>query len=148
MCTLLNTVFFKKHIFSGSLLNRHFSMCPKRSCKTISTTVSEMASSNYTNADKVSPTVILNFRPTVQVTKSIPKVTFVTVINDIGSSMGLWLGASVFSIFKMVKAAPAQWSSSYDDLLNMRSRLTFAVTIFATLVSISMGIGFFYMSFA
>ena len=123
-------------------------MCPKRSCKTISTTVSEMASSNYTNADMVSKTVILNFRPTVQVTKSIPKVTFVTVINDIGSSMGLWLGASVFSIFKMVKAAPAQWSSSYDDFSNMRSRLTFAVTIFATLVSISMGIGFFYMSFA
>ena len=107
-----------------------------------------MASSNYTNADMVSKTVILNFRPTVQVTKSIPKMSFVTVINDIGSSMGLWLGASVFSIFKMVKAAPAQWSSSYDDFLNMRSRLTFAVTIFATLVSISMGIGFFYMSFA
>ena len=106
-----------------------------------------MASSNYTNADMVSKTVILNFRPTVQVTKSIPKVTFVTVINDIGSSMGLWLGASVFSIFKMVKAAPAQWSSSYADSSNMRSRLTFSVTIFATLVSISMGIGFFYMSF-
>ena len=123
-------------------------MCPKRSCKAISTTVSEMASSNYTNPDKVSPRVILNFRPTVQVTKSIPKMSFVTVINDIGSSMGLWLGASVFSIFKMVKAAPAQWSSSYADFLNMRSRLTFAVTIFATLVSISMGIGFFYMSFA
>ena len=87
-------------------------MCPKRSCKTISTTVSEMASSNYTNADKVSPTVILNFLPTVQVTKSIPKVTFVTVINDIGSSMGLWLGESVFSIFKMVQIAPTQCCSS------------------------------------
>ena len=107
-----------------------------------------MASSNYTNADKVSPTVILNFLPTVQVTKSIPKVTFVTVINDIGSSMGLWLGASVFSIFKMVQTAPTQCCSSNDAFANLRNTLTFAVTIFATLVSISMGAVFFVMSFA
>ena len=122
-------------------------MCPKRSCKTISTTVSEMASSNYTNADMVSKRVILNFRPTVQVTKSIPKMSFVTVINDIGSSMGLWLGASVFSIFKMVQAAPLKCCSSNDAFANLRNTLTFAVTIFATLVSISIGAVFFFMSF-
>ena len=122
-------------------------MCPKRSCKTISTTVSEMASSNYTNADKVSPTVILNFLPTVQVTKSIPKVTFVTVINDIGSSMGLWLGASVFSIFKMVQTASAQCSSN-AAFVNVRSVLTIAVIIIAILLSILVGVVFFYFSFA
>ena len=123
-------------------------MCPKRSCKTISTTVSEMASSNYTNADKVSPTVILNFLPTVQVTKSIPKVTFVTVINDIGISMGLWLGASVFSIFKMVQTAPTQCCSSNAAFVNVRSMLTIVVTIIAILLSILVGIVFFYFSFA
>ena len=124
-------------------------MCPKRSCTTIRTTVSEMASSNYTNnADNVSNTVILNFLPTVQVTKSIPKVTFVTVINDIGSSMGLWLGASVFSIFKMVQTAPTQCCSSNAAFVNVRSKLTFAVTVLAILLSILVGVGFFYISFA
>ena len=107
-----------------------------------------MASSNYTNnAVKVSKMVILNFRPTVQVTKSIPKMSFVTVINDIGSSMGLWLGASVFSIFKMVQAAPLKCCSSNAAFANLRNTLTFAVTIFATLVSISMGAVFFFVSF-
>ena len=123
-------------------------MCPKRSCNTIRTTVSEMASSNYNNADNVSNTVVLNFRPTVLVTKSIPKVTFVTVINDIGSSMGLWLGASVFSIFKMVQAAPTQCCSSNAAFVNVRSMLTIVVTIIAILLSILVGIVFFYCSFA
>ena len=30
------------------------------------------------------------------------KVTPVTLLNDFGSSMGLWLGISVFSIFELV----------------------------------------------
>ena len=52
--------------------------------------------------------LVFNFNPTVQVTQSIEKVTLISLFNDFGSSMGLWLGISVFSIFEMVKRLALQ----------------------------------------
>ena len=47
--------------------------------------------------------VILNFNPKVTVTQSILEITLFDVINNIGSSMGLWIGISVFSTFKTIR---------------------------------------------
>ena len=46
----------------------------------------------------------LNFIPTVRITRSVEKLTPVSLLNDFGSSMGLWLGISVFSMFEMVSS--------------------------------------------
>ena len=51
---------------------------------------------------------MFNFNPTVQVTHSVEKVNLISLFNDFGSSMGLWLGISVFSVFEMVKSFALQ----------------------------------------
>ena len=84
----------------GTFLNSFYSICPKKPCKTIKTSVSLRASADL--IELPSKYVAFNFQPTVIVKRSIPKVTVVSVVNDIGSSLGLWLGASAFSIFKMI----------------------------------------------
>ena len=53
--------------------------------------------------------MIFNFEPIVRVKKSIPQMTMLNVINDIGSSMGLWLGFSIYSVFKMLQFASYAW---------------------------------------
>ena len=47
--------------------------------------------------------VAFNFNPSVKVFRSIEKIPLVSLLNDFGSSMGLWLGVSVFSIYDMAK---------------------------------------------
>ena len=47
--------------------------------------------------------VELNFDPNVRMTKSILKTGTFDVLNNIGSSMGFWLGCSIFSIFQTFK---------------------------------------------
>ena len=55
--------------------------------------------------------LVLNFGSIVRVQKSIRKMTMLNVINDIGSSMGLWLGLSTYSIFKMLQSASSAWGN-------------------------------------
>ena len=75
------------------------------------------------------------------VTRSIPKVTVVNVVNDIGSSLGLWLGASAFSIFKMIPTT--QTFCSY----RLASRyLTLAAATVATFLFVSFGLIIMYFS--
>ena len=45
-------------------------------------------------------TLAFNVNPTVIMTRSIMKTSLFDVINNVGSSMGLWLGISIFSIFQ------------------------------------------------
>ena len=90
-------------------------------------------------------------RSPIQVTQSIPKVTFMTVINDIGSSLGLWLGASIFSIFKMIQTVPLVCSSStsQSSASGAAQRYVFTiVVVFATLGCISLGVVFAYLPFS
>ena len=44
----------------------------------------------------------LEVNPMVERFKRIRKVTLFTVINNIGSSMGLWLGVSIFIIYEII----------------------------------------------
>ena len=84
-------------------LNNHNGICPKKPCTTLATSISGRLSPwahlPYPNF------VAFNLQPSVQVIKSIPKVTFLDLINNVGSSSGLWIGASMFSLFEMFQAA-------------------------------------------
>ena len=82
--------------------------------------------------------VAFNFQPTVIVTRSIPKVTVVNVVNDIGSSLGLWLGASAFSIFKMIPTT--QTFCSYRRASRYLNYLTLAAATVATFLFLSFGL--------
>ena len=98
-----------QHI-ADPLLNTHYSVCPK-ACKTLKTTVSKRLSSGSKENNDFLRTLILNFGPIVSLQKSIPTMTMLNVINDIGSSMGLWLGFSTYSIFKMLLLASYAWTN-------------------------------------
>ena len=69
-------------------------------------------SSGFKERGSVLRNLLLNFEPLVRVRKSIPKMTMLNVINDIGSSMGLWLGLSTYSIFKMLQSASSAWGTN------------------------------------
>ena len=43
------------------------------------------------------------FSSHVPVSESIPKLTLLSVINDLGSSAGLWLGVSLATVFTKVR---------------------------------------------
>ena len=129
-------VFF---LSQGTFLNSFYSICPKKPCKTIKTSVSLRASADF--IELPSKYVAFNFQPTVIVTRSIPKVTVVNVVNDIGSSLGLWLGASAFSIFKMIPTTQTFCSNSRGCRY-----LLLCTATFATLCFISIGSTIMYFS--
>ena len=129
-------VFF---LSQGTFLNSFYSICPKKPCKVINTSVSLRASSDI--IELPSKYVAFNFQPTVIVTRSIPKVTTVNVINDIGSSLGLWLGASAFSIFKMIPT-----TQTFCSYRRASRYLTLAAATVATFLFLSFGVfGFYYV---
>ena len=45
------------------------------------------------------------FGSQVELVQSLPKLTVLSVINDIGSSLGLWLGISLYTIYELVTLA-------------------------------------------
>ena len=98
------------HHISEPLLNSHYSVCPKP-CKTLRTTASKQLSPGFKERRYMLRNLVLNFGPIVRVQKSIRKMTMLNVINDIGSSMGLWLGLSTYSIFKMLQSASSAWGN-------------------------------------
>ena len=69
--------------------------------------------------------LVLNFGPIVRVQKSIRKMTMLNVINDIGSSMGLWLGLSTYSIFKMLQSASSAWGNKKVVIFIISTMLTY-----------------------
>ena len=71
-------------------------------CQTV-TVNSQLKHANYNVGNSSMAQIILTFNPEVKVTKSIQEITLFEVINNIGSSMGLWVGISVFSIFKSIR---------------------------------------------
>ena len=123
----------------GTFLNSFYSICPKKPCKTIKTSVSLRASADL--IELPSKYVAFNFQPIVIVTRSIPKVTTVNVINDIGSSLRLWLGASAFSIFKMIPTTQTFCSNSRACRYLLLGTATFATLCF-------IAIGFIIMYFS
>ena len=73
------------------------------------------------------------------------------LVVDIGSSLGLWLGASIFSIFKMIQTVPLVCSSStsQSSASGAAQRYIFTIVVlFATLGFISLGVVFVYLPFS
>ena len=80
--------------------------------------MSKRLSSGFKERGNVLRNLLLNFEPIVRVKKSIPQMTILNVINDIGSSVGLWLGFSTYSVFKMLQSASYAWSYKKVDTYN------------------------------
>ena len=80
--------------------------------------MSKRLSSGFRERTYVLRNILLNFEPIVRVQKSIPKMTMLNVINDIGSSMGLWLGLSTYSIFEMLQSALSGWANKKVTTFN------------------------------
>ena len=70
----------------------------KKPCKSIK--IKSEFSTNF-NLGYYTSTIDINFNPIIKTTKSILKTDVMDVINNVGSSMGLWLGFSTFSIFQI-----------------------------------------------
>jgi hypothetical protein len=43
------------------------------------------------------------FKSHITVKKSVQKLSILSVINDLGSTMGLWLGASLYTVFDLLR---------------------------------------------
>ena len=80
----------------------------------------------------------LNFNPTVQITRSVRKVPLVSLFNDFGSSMGLWLGVSVFSIYEMAT----------DFALDMQVGEKWAALPRVIVVFVPIGVGYLFINLA
>ena len=88
--------------------------------------------------------VVFNFHPSVQITRSILKVSFVDMINNIGSSLGLWLGASAFSIYKMIQTSPL-FCCPRLSCKSLRGYLVVVASILATFCCASLGFTFIFV---
>ena len=85
--------------------------------------------------------VTFNFNPLVKVLRSVKKKTLVSLFNDFGSSMGLWLGISVFSIYDMAK------NFALDIIAEEKWKVVAKlVVIMVSLFPIGVGCIFIYLS--
>ena len=91
--------------------------------------MSKRLSSGFKEKNRTLRHMLLNFGPIVRVKKDIPKMTMLNVINDIGSSMGLWLGFSTYSTFKMLQYASYAWG-------NKKVMATYIAIIIILIISI------------
>ena len=77
--------------FPEALLNSHYLVCPKP-CKTLRITATKRLQDKKTSDFKDRPhalrNLLLNFKPMVEVQRSIQKKSVLDVITDIGGSMG------------------------------------------------------------
>ena len=71
--------------FPGALLNSHYLVCPKP-CKTLGTTATKRL--QVKDRPHALRNLVLNFKPMVEVQRSIQKKSVLDVITDIGGSMG------------------------------------------------------------
>ena len=108
--------------------NSYFSPC-KIPCKTV--TITSKLKSHF-KVNLYNETVVnVNFNPSVMVTKSILKTSPFDLINNMGSSMGLWLGISVFSIFQIFNGFAKHFLPKHG---NNKRTPRFKTFIFLTLV--------------
>ena len=121
------------------LVNSHFSFCPKP-CTTLSISTTKFVENQETR-DSGYTRISLNINPMVRVTQSVEKKGPVSLLNDFGSSMGLWLGISVMSIFEMMRNFGLQMKvgETWKVVPNL-------IVIFGSLFSIGIGCLFFYFT--
>ena len=115
-------------------------------------TVRRVVSSQGQNGQRRMPHITYNvlqvvafvFPSQVTVLQSVPKLTILSISNDLGSSMGLWLGVSLYTIFSMIKeaglrmAGPGEWRG-----LEMRGIMCLGLVILAPLPAIAFAV--FYL---
>ena len=121
-----------------------FKFCPKP-CKTVKTQVSKSMTSGLMEQRNQSRIVTINFKSTVEVIKSVKKINVLAVINDVGSSMGLWLGVSTFSIFKLLQDTSYNWGFVAGQR-NFRQWIGTSFVILISLTTIALALIFFHLS--
>ena len=121
-----------------------FKSCPKP-CKTVKTQVSKSMTSGLMEQRNQSRIVTINFKSTVEVFKSVKKINVLAVINDVGSSMGLWLGVSAFSIFKLLQDTSYNWGFVAGQR-NFRQWIGTSFVILISLTTIALALIFFHLS--
>ena len=121
-----------------------FKFCPKP-CKTVKAQVSKSMTSGLMEQRNQSRIVSINFKSTVEVIKSVKKINVLAVINDVGSSMGLWLGVSTFSIFKLLQDTSYNWGFVAGQR-NFRQWIGTSFVILISLTTIALALIFFHLS--
>jgi hypothetical protein len=75
-----------------------------RPCTTVEVTGQLATQTTFTGLERHNTSVVsFVFKSLIAVKKSVPKLTILSVINDLGSSMGLWLGASLYTVFELLR---------------------------------------------
>ena len=93
-----NEAVFQK-FYTNIFSNSYYKLC-KSPCKTVAINSYVKSKANST---KDYQEIILNINPDIITYKSIMKTSLFDVVNNIGSSLGLWLGFSIFAIFQAMK---------------------------------------------
>ena len=148
----LKSIFF---LSPGLFLNNQYSLCPKRPCKTLKTSVSRRPSSIWI---PLSPDIIyFNFQPTAQVRKNIAKVKEVFPgdaehpqgdVHD-GDQRHWKLSGPLAWRIHLLHLQDDSSSTSQSSASGAAQRYIFTIVVlFATLGFISLGVVFVYLPFS
>ena len=113
------------------LMDSYYKPC-KNPCKTVK--INSHLRSKYILRQGNYTEVVLNVNPVLITTKSIMKTNAFDVINSIGSSLGLWLGFSIFTIFQNLTGIHVNYFPCHRFFYLALSTLGF--TIFSASVAV------------
>ena len=131
----------QKFVTYFTLTQHYFTNSYYKPCKNPCETVKIKSQLNTKiKLDLGTTNLIFMFNPTVIMTKSIMKTSLFDVINNIGSSMGLWLGISIFSIFQSFSDFDFSFLSDrtfFGNIFYLKRILSLSIITFGFMLFIS-----------